>query len=223
MLQSQVSVVTSLLTHGAKVNTVIQRMSPGQLIVQQIPPLHLAALRGLVSAAETLLAHGADPSARSTPHDGGLTALHCAARNHRVGVVRLLLGLDRGFVHDRVLYGHAADLTSLGLARRMGHPTTDGYAHMSSDARKRRLDTIALLLDAVVAGGETGDESHHGVPDPDPSDGAASEGDGGPAAMAIGIQELVAFGFEEAAAVAAMERAGGDGQAALEALLAGDG
>lgn len=121
---------------------------------------------GLLPSVRVLLEHGADPTARSTHHDGAMTPLHYAAKNHRVNTLAHLLEVSPTLVHDRVLHGHCTGLTALGLARRQGHPESDGHAHMLPHTKARRAAAIDVLLKAVRAVGETGDELHHGTADP---------------------------------------------------------
>lgn len=58
-------------------------------------PLHVAARESSVRVVEALLRAGADPNAKTSPEEGGLTPLHFAAgpggEEHRRAVVRLLL------------------------------------------------------------------------------------------------------------------------------------
>lgn len=58
-------------------------------------PLHLASRESSVEVAEVLLRHGADPNAKTSAEEGGMTPLHFAAApgndDRRRAVVRLLL------------------------------------------------------------------------------------------------------------------------------------
>ncbi|CAM9144345.1 unnamed protein product [Ectocarpus fasciculatus] len=60
-------------------------------------PLHVAARESNVKVAELLLLHGADPNAKTTTREGGISPLHCAAS---WPIVRMLLaaGADIGVV-----------------------------------------------------------------------------------------------------------------------------
>jgi len=216
VLLDQVNILNQLISSGSRVDCVVQSMSPGQLIVQQHLPLQLAAHRGLLSVVSALVEHGADPFAKSTDHDGALTALHYAAKNHRTGVIKYLIGRNTDLIHDRVAHGHCAGLTALGLARRVGHPSSDGYAHMLPATKARRLVAIDVLLSVARDTGETGDELHNGVPDPERD---LSESPPAPPSEEFGLTELVAFGFAPEAATLAMQKTSGDCQAALELLL----
>ena len=79
-------------------------------------PLHSAASSGNVAVVRTLLAAGADPTARQS---GGWTALHAAARNGDPRMAELLLaaGADPGAVTDD---GRSV----LDMARERGDPDT---------------------------------------------------------------------------------------------------
>ncbi|CAN0420041.1 unnamed protein product, partial [Hapterophycus canaliculatus] len=58
-------------------------------------PLHLAARESSVEVAQVLLRHGADPNAKTSTEEGGMSPLHFAAApgndDRRRAVVRLLL------------------------------------------------------------------------------------------------------------------------------------
>ena len=99
-----------------------------------------------------------------------MTPLHNAGKNHRPDVLGFLLGVSPALATDRVMHGHCAGLTALGLARRVGHPSSDGHAHMLPHTKERRRAAIKVLLDAAIAAGETGEEAHHGIPDPPSAD-----------------------------------------------------
>ena len=73
---------------------------------------------------------------------------------HRTDVVEYLLraaseGVAPGgsgpLVADVVRFGHQAGLTSLGLARRQGHPTSDVYPYMLEATRANRLVIIPQI------------------------------------------------------------------------------
>lgn len=67
-------------------------------------PLHVAARESSVEVVEILLLHGADPNAKTSVKEGGLSPLHCAAapgnEDSRRAVVRALL--EAGAVIDAV-------------------------------------------------------------------------------------------------------------------------
>jgi ankyrin repeat protein len=81
-----------LIDQGADLDTV----SSGN--VARVPPLGTAAFARLVPMARLLLDAGADVNGRG---DGGFTALHSAAQNGHVELVRLLL--ERGADPDLAL------------------------------------------------------------------------------------------------------------------------
>ncbi len=105
--------VELLLGHGA------DPTARAKLLLGEIPalltPLHLAAMRGQVACAETLLEGGAEPDLGKA--EGGPTPLHLAAGSGHPEVVRLLL--EHGA--DPSAREKASGATPLAWAEHEGH------------------------------------------------------------------------------------------------------